>query len=299
MVGSTLFLGLLLLNLSVGETGYNFLKLNQGPWGRLYSSAFVAFEGDPFEIFYNPASPKPYNTLGLDVTRYVAGITWGSFAYCLNPDLGFGAVFVNSGEMTKTDSLGTDSLGNELGTFSSSHLGILLSKRRVVGPRLDGGINLKFLYQGIDNKSSFALAFDVGALYKPPFPGLSVGLSLRNLGFELKPFEDKRFLLPVSLALGVSYSPIPDIRIASGMEFAIDYPVALSIGGEYKILPLLTIGVGYTSRGRELNTGAGKDILNGFSFALSLHAFKVKVQYVFTPFGELGDLHRIGTILSF
>ena len=142
MVLITKLLTLTLFSLSVGETGYNYLKIPQGPWGRLYQAAYVAFEGEPFEIFHNPASPKPYNTIGADVTSYVAGITQGSFSYCLSPDLGVGALFLNSGSMTKTDSL-----GNELGTFSTNHLAVLLSKRKVIGPRLDGGVNLKFLYK--------------------------------------------------------------------------------------------------------------------------------------------------------
>lgn len=286
-------LTLAIFSLSVGETGYNYLKIPQGPWGRLYQAAYVAFEGDPFEIFHNPASPKPYKTIGADVTKYVAGIAQGSFAYCLSPDIGFGASFLNSGSMTKTDSQ-----GNELGTFSTNHLALLISKRKVIGPRLDGGANLKLLYQGIDTKNSFALAFDLGALYKPPFPSLSVGASIRNLGYEIKPFIDKRFLLPVQLDLGASYK-ILGIKVGAGAVFSIDYPIAVSFAGEYRVLPMMTLGIGYTSKGKELSTGSGEDIINGFSFAASFKIFKVSLQYVFTPFGKLGDIHRIGTVLSF
>lgn len=285
---------LYLFALSTGETGYNYLKIPVGPWGRLYSAAYVALEGDPFEIFHNPASPKPYNTVGLDIARYVAGISHGSASYCLSPDLGIGAAFLNSGSMTKTDSL-----GNVLGTFSTNHLAVLLSKRRVIGPRLDGGLNLKLLYQGIDTKNSIALAFDLGVLYKPAVTGLSIGASLRNVGYELKPFNEKRFILPMELALGASFSPSPDLKVAAGADFSIDYPFSLSIAGQYSVVPMLILGIGYSSKGKELSTGGGEDILNGFSFAASVNVLKIGLQYVFTPFGKLGDIHRIGTVLSF
>ncbi len=283
-----------LFSISVGEVGYNYLKIPQGPWGSLYQAAFVAMEGDPFEIFHNPASPKPYNTLGADVTSYVGGITQGSVAYCLSPDLGFGAQFLNSGSMVKTDTL-----GNELGTFSTNHLALLLSKRRVIGPRLDGGVNLKFLYQGIDKENSMAFAMDFGVLYRPPLIGVSVGATLRNLGYEIKPFISKRYLLPIELDLGATYRVLPGVRFGAGLAFSLDYPFAFSFAGEYRVFPMLTLGVGYTTKGKELSTGGGGDIINGFSFAASFRLFKVGLQYVFTPFGKLGDIHRIGTTLSF
>lgn len=106
---------------------------------------------------------------------------WGVF--------GGNVVFLSEGQNYHTGPFGED-----LGVFSSFEFSPTLSYGNKIYENLAGGINLKLIHshlapfgsEGSQGKGiATTWAIDIGALYKGPIKGLSVGLNVQNLGPNL------------------------------------------------------------------------------------------------------------------
>lgn len=70
--------------------------------------------------------------------------------------------------------------------------------------RLRGGINLKMVYSAYEGYTAFAMAADVGLNYYDDEHDLSLGLVFKNMGGQLKRFEDRYNHLPFDIQLGLT-----------------------------------------------------------------------------------------------
>lgn len=70
--------------------------------------------------------------------------------------------------------------------------------------RLRGGINLKMIYSAYEQYSAFAMAADLGICYYDDNHDLSLGLALKNMGGQLKRFEDHYDRLPFDVEFGIT-----------------------------------------------------------------------------------------------
>jgi len=277
-----------LFSLQPGETGFSFLKIPPSVNNAILSYGAVAEGSDIASVFYNPSIPQERRAISFSVSSYIAQIKYGNLVLSLR-DFRMGFFYLNSGSMAKFD---RD--GNYLGRFSTNHIAIFFAKKTGLSNLLNFGTTFKFVYQGIDRYNSIAVALDYGVYYLfPKVKGLALGASLRNLGYEIKPFLRERSYLPIEMLVGGSFHPSEGVLLTFGVSSSIDYPFSFSLSGKLRIIKPLEIGVGYNSKGKELSTGGSKDILNGFSFGIFLGLEDKKVGYGYTPFGELGDIHRI------
>ena len=58
--------------------------------------------------------------------------------------------------------------------------------------RWRGGASLKFLYSGIGDYTSIGVAVDAGLSYYDSEKGFSFGFAFKNIGAQLKAYEDER-----------------------------------------------------------------------------------------------------------
>ena len=69
---------------------------------------------------------------------------------------------------------------------------------------LRGGINVKMIYSAYEQYSAFAMAADLGLTYYDELHNISLGLVLKNMGGQLKRFEDRYNRVPFDVQLGLT-----------------------------------------------------------------------------------------------
>lgn len=209
-----------------GTSVYNFLSLP-------YSARLNALGGDNVAIMdadismsmMNPSllSGMTDKVLQLNFAYYFQGTMFGSVLYGHNfgrskierasdfgPDkpnyFAVGIHYLDYGRMRYADEYGVVP-GN---TFTAKDIMIDAMYARQLGPMFTVGVALKPIYSIYESLSAFALAADVGAHFQLPDSTLQIGLTLRNVGWQLKGFYtlesgQAREQLPLNLELGLSY----------------------------------------------------------------------------------------------
>ena len=68
--------------------------------------------------------------------------------------------------------------------------------------RLRGGINVKLIYSSYEQYTAFALATDLGLNYYDEERDMSLSLVIKNLGGQIKRFDQAYDRLPFDIQLG-------------------------------------------------------------------------------------------------
>jgi hypothetical protein len=299
MLALTLVMTLVGIDPNAGTTGFDFLRLTPTAREAALAGAVVAAAPSPMGFWFSPAhalvTEGPRAHVGY--LNYVAGVQTGSAAYSqpvgADKGVGFGIVYLNSGTMKRTDEH-----GEEQGTFGVSYADLNLSGATRLGSALTLGAGLQGLYGVIDTFVGMGLAGNVGATYRLPVDGLTAGLVVKNVGFQLKAFQASRDPLPVDFGLGLGYQPNPTLNLTLDAHKPIDNQVNVRAGVEGWVADLLAIRVGYTSEGVDLRTGGGEDILAGLATGIGVRWRGYQLDYCFIPMVELGVAHRLSLAFS-
>lgn len=110
-----------------------------------------------------------------------------------------GIRYLNYGEIA-----GYDHTGASTGSFTPVDMAFEGTYSHDFNDRLRGGINLKMVYSNYEQYSAFALAADLGINYFDPDHDFSLGFVLKNMGGQLKRFQDTYDHLPFDVQLGVT-----------------------------------------------------------------------------------------------
>ena len=265
----------------------------------------------------NPAllGPELADQVTLNYMYYIKGVNTGGalYAHTLGERGAWavGAQFVDYGKFTQT------SADNQiLGTFGAKDIALNGSIGYDIANRLRGGANVKFIYSAYESYSSIALAVDLGLNYYNEERDLSFSLLARNLGGQLKPFEDVRESLPFDLQLGYTQSlahapfrfSLTAINLTSwNTEYRDDTPSDTSednkkksnfakdlfrhlvIGVEYLPADHFYLGLGYSYKKRTDFADGGGGFLTGFSAGIG-----IKVR-MFDINASIARYHRSGT----
>jgi hypothetical protein len=301
MFALTLLATLIGIDPNAGTTGFDFLRLTPTAREAAMAGAAVAAPAGPMDFWFSPAhalsAEGPRACVGY--LNYVAGVQTGSAAYSQpvgtdsGKGVGLGIVYLNSGTMKRTNER-----GEELGTFGVSYADLNVSGAMRFGDALSVGIGLQGLYGSIDTFFGMGLAGNIGATYRLPVDGLTVGLTVKNVGWQLKAFQSGRDPLPIDLGLGLGYQPNPALNLALDVRKPIDNRVNVRAGVEGWVADLLAIRAGYTTEGIDLRTGSGEDILAGLTTGLGIRWRGYQLDYCFIPMVELGVAHRISLAFS-
>ncbi|HEU4497178.1 MAG TPA: type IX secretion system protein PorQ, partial [Flavobacterium sp.] len=62
----------------------------------------------------------------------------------------------------------------------------------------------KLISSTLESYSSFGAAADIGALYVDDKNDINIGLAVRNIGFQIKPYQDNNEELPMEIVAGIS-----------------------------------------------------------------------------------------------
>ena len=159
-------------------------------------------------LYGNPAllNPEMDGRLSLSYGGYLGGIKQSTAAYVRNSPKtgrwGFGLSYLNYGDFDMYDPA-----GNPMGKFSVNDYQLSLSNAHTIGPFTLGG-TARVAVAGIAGNRSMATLLDIGSVFKHPEKEWTVGLVVKNLGYQVKPFAGSgREPLPLDVQLGTSVKP--------------------------------------------------------------------------------------------
>lgn len=90
------------------------------------------------------------------------------------------------------------------GTFSAKDIEIGLIYNYLLSDHWSGGVSGRFIYSKYESYNSIALGVDLGLNYIDEESDFSASLVLRNLGGQVKAFEDETQNMPLDIQLGIT-----------------------------------------------------------------------------------------------
>jgi len=298
----------------VGTAGAKFLGLEIGARANAMGGSYIGVGNDASLVFWNPG--ELINVEGKSLfTNYIklfAGVKHTSMAFVSNQGIkGVMGVFfseISAGDMIETTVDFPDGTGRTFGysafTFGGSYGKALTDKFSV-------GVNLKILGEFYDSYSkTYGWGFDVGTLYYTGWKSFRFGMVIQNFGPDLKPggtyldyvngevqdtFEYSTYPLPMTFRLGGAMDVFKNensyLTLAVCAVHPNDNLENLRIGTEYSFSNMLFLRAGYAMRIDEqgISLGFGIKGLND----------KLSIDYAFSDYGALPDVHRISAGMSF
>lgn len=141
--------------------------------------------------------------VGLNYMRYIGGTNFmgGRYGQGIGEHgaFGVGIQYYGYGKMDAADASGVIT-----GSFNASDLAVTLTYSHDINDRLRGGINLKYIHSSYETYSAGAITADLGINYYNPDNELSLSLVAKNLGGQVKKFNDKSDKVPWDIQIGMT-----------------------------------------------------------------------------------------------
>lgn len=293
-------IGLLLISLlcvwptaaQESQTAYNFLRLPVSAHvAALGGENITLTDDDATLIFHNPSLINGVSdrTINLNYMTYMEGAKTASAAYVMaagdRATWGVTGQYMDYGTMRQTTAVNED-----LGTFSARDIVLGGSFAYALTNALSGGITAKVISSHIAGYSSLAVGFDLGLNYLNEGGDLSISAVARNLGGQVKAYDDTFDRIPFDLQLGISkrLGNAP-LRFSATLSRLNDWDEAfgrhLAIGVDVLLSDQIYIAAGYNFRSAsqmKINDGDGSSAHGaGLSLGagLQLERFKLNIGY--------------------
>lgn len=298
----------LIANINKAQNVYEFLRLDTSPRAAAMAGSFVANYDDPNVMFYNPAGIATLsdNPVSFSFLKHVLEINSASLSGSTLIEgygrFSTGITYINYGTFDKANRY-----GDRTGEFGASDIAVLIGYAGSLEENFYYGANIKFIYSGIDDKSSTGAALDLGLQYLIPDKKWSFGFSVLNLGKQLSSYVNTKEDLPLDVRFGVMKEldktpftfALTFIRLADKYDKLSDRFKQFVVGAEVKISKPLKLRIGYDNeRRKDLKIGSSTG-LAGISLGFGLNISEYQFDYSFSSYGEIGGLHRIGISTSF
>lgn len=275
------------------QTEYNFLRLPVSAHAAaLGGENITIIEDDPSLGFSNPALAASVSdkTIGVNYMNYMSGANMGSatFNRVINDKMTWavGGEFINYGSIKEVNENNV-----QTGTFSANDFAVGGTFTYLLLKNVVGGITAKFVYSSLGSYNSLAMGVDLGLNWYEPEHEWSVSVVARNLGGQLKAYDEKYEKMPIDVQVGVSKrlgtSPLRlsatlvdlthyDYRFVNHLDFGVDVLLSdnIWIGGGYNFrradeMKIQSNDDDESSHMAGLSVGAG----------LNLERFKINIAY--------------------
>ena len=176
-------------NLAYSQNTYDFLRLDGSARAGALGGSFVSNNDDADVIFYNPAGIELLegNPASFSFVKHLMDINLASLSYSTEfEDVGrFGAAikYINYGSFEEADEF-----GNRTGEFGANEMAFVIGYANNLDENFYYGANAKFIYSGIADRSSTAMAVDLGLHYAIPDKNWNFGFAVLNLGGQLSKY---------------------------------------------------------------------------------------------------------------
>lgn len=274
------------------QTEYNFLRLPVSAHAAaLGGDNITIIEDDPALMFSNPAlaSSVSDKTIGLSYMNYMSGANYMGASYTKalgeKGTIAGGVQYMNYGKMKEYDHNNT-----QIGTFNASEIAIEGIFSYELAHNLVGGITAKFINSYIGNYSSMAVGVDLGLNWFEPDYQWSVSVVAKNLGGQIKAYEENYGKMPMDVQVGVSktFAALP-VRLSATLVDLTHYDYRfinhLNLGADILLSDNIWVGGGYNfRRADEMTIGTNEDSSAhgaGFSVGggINLERFKLNLAY--------------------
>lgn len=274
------------------QTEYNFLRLPVSAHAAaLGGDNITIIEDDPALMFSNPAlaSSVSDKTIGLSYMNYMSGANYMGASYTKalgeKGTIAGGVQYMNYGKIKEYDQNNT-----QIGTFNASEIAIEGIFSYELAHNLVGGITAKFINSYIGNYSSMAVGVDLGLNWFEPDYQWSVSVVAKNLGGQIKAYEENYGKMPMDVQVGVSktFAALP-VRLSATLVDLTHYDYRfinhLNLGADILLSDNIWVGGGYNfRRADEMTIGTNEDSSAhgaGFSVGggINLERFKLNLAY--------------------
>ena len=271
---------------------YSFLRLPVSAHvAALGGDNITLTDDDATLIFHNPAliSGVSDKSLNLNFMTYMEGTKTASAsfvkAYKDRATWGVAAQYMDYGTMKQTT---VDNV--ETGDFSARDIALAGTFTYLLSDRISGGITGRFISSHIASYSSAAVAVDLGVNYQDSEHGWSLSAVAKNLGGQIKAYEDDFERIPLDLQLGISKRLIGSpLRLSATLSRLNNWDQGfikhLAVGADLLLGENIYLAAGYNFRRAsemkitdsegDSNHGAGLSLGGG----LQLQRFKLHVAY--------------------
>jgi len=191
-----------------GERIFNFLNVTTSARQAALGGEALTLYDDVDQPLWNPSTinKEMDNQASLSYVDFLADISYGSlsFAHLINRRFGTlhaGITYVNYGKF-----IGADENGDETGTFKAKDLAFSVGYAyQISNSDFYVGTNLKLISSSIENFTSSGVAADFGLTYFNDLKPYVFSAVIRNVGYQIKAFDEERESLPLEIAIGASY----------------------------------------------------------------------------------------------
>ncbi len=284
------------------ESTYQFLKLDMSARAAALGGSFVSNNDDPDVIFYNPAGIEflEKNPVSFSFVKHLLDINLASLSYStdINGIGKFGGAikYINYGTFTQADEF-----GNKTGEFGAGEVAFYVGYANLLDNNFAYGVNVKFIYSKIADRSSTAAAFDVGLHYSIPSNLTDIGFSILNAGAQISSYYSTSENLPLDIVLGVS-KKMEHIPVRLSLDFHdlneqqdsfFQRFKSFSLGAEFYLSQVMRLRFGYDNQMRSDLTIGQSAGLAGFNLGLGANVSNYRFDYGFSSLGMIGAIHRI------
>ena len=272
---------------------YSFLRLPVSAHvAALGGDNVTLTDDDATVIFHNPAliTGVTDKTLNANFMTYMEGCTVASAsfvkAYKERASWGVSGQSMSYGEIKETTVA-----NQQTGTFSPKDIALAGSFAYLLSDRISGGITARFISSTIGSYSSVAVAVDLGLNYQDQERGWSVSAVARNLGGQIKAYDDEFERIPLDLLVGVSRQlPNSPLTLHATLARLNNWDQAfikhLAVGADIRLGSTIFVSGGYNfRRSSEMKIYEGEDTSSSHGAGLSLGAglelerFKLTIGY--------------------
>lgn len=283
----------------VGTFDGQFLKIAVGARAAAMGGAFVGVSDDATSLFWNAAGiariDPEKSELSLNHANWPAELSFDQIGYVFHVKRIPGAFGVHARALTMDPMVETTSFqpDPDVGTGRTFDAGMLaagLTYARSFTDKFSAGITGNFVHEGLADFSQQTFALDVGTLYDVGTLGMKIGMSINNIGSQIK-FIDREARIPAIFRVGTSATIFQsaDQRLMGSFEFSHppDNAERLNVGAEYAFRKYVFLRGGYNINYDAESIAGGV----GFHFPVSV-AGQADLDYAYTDMRDLGGVHR-------
>ncbi|MBN2281402.1 MAG: hypothetical protein JXQ65_12550 [Candidatus Marinimicrobia bacterium] len=268
--------------------GHNHVKSASG-WGM--GAAVSSLNNNPDGVFLNPASlARSPEFFHLNYTRFVLDINTTSLGVGLENKYFHYAInisYLNYGDFEEKDENGLD-----FGSFSAHDKEIALVVARRIGRYVSAGLSTAFIGSTIQNYSASALTGGLGLQYFHPEHEFAVGISYRNIDYQLSGYTDKKENMPnlaiVGLSKKLQYLPA---TVSLDIMAYQKSNIIFNTGIKFQPNAMFRLFLGTGSRKFDLQNRTNlNSLLSGISFGTGFQIKKMNFDISYSSLGDAGQI---------
>lgn len=315
-----------------GTASLQFLKLGIDARAIGMGEAYTAVTDDVSSLYWNPAgiAKKFGNQIMFSHTNWPASIMHEFIGYTTETDYGMIGLQVSVLHMDDMEVMDESNFGPTGEKFTASNIAIGLTYANSLTDKFSFGATGKYLREDIWEENFNSFSVDLGTLYNTGYKNLTIGMSLRNFGPDVKyevdydgdglidedPFDlfdndgdglvdedrpETEFKIPMNFSLGACIDLMREDNrywIASAqLDNCVDRKETWNLGTEYNYNNMFLRGgyqIGYDAASYSF----------GFGVKVPTRIGTFNVDYAYTDMGRLAEdfmssAHRISLKMEF